>query len=442
MSRRKPLASRSSSSRPGGRGAVRSDGKVDVSCPQCGTRYRLPETSLDEKLECQECHRVFFPKTMVGKHARAQDHSKTYLILGGVTLLIIASFFLLSRPSNQPVYVAPLPEPQREVVSPSTHPRTMQLIQWAQAIEKDNRPVIQTHTDLAAAATKLELPAGADLEAVCAALQTHKSTRYLRELTCASGRLADEATMTSPGGKAIVHVAPKPGDDNYQPNTRGDIEVTFRMAGEQVVVTDWVVRIPPRRAKPDPSLQPFVPNKDIAAAKETVITDSMGTRKVLESPPAPVPHWEKASPELRAKADQVVAEVIRSADPDLAESPGKVFNRATMSIQTLDEKKAVVPRALNAMYELYGDVNANYMKLSQLDRALRGWTGGAHNFELAGTGDAEKDKTLRESCVRQWFAFWWRYSSGDLSDFIDMRENLEEPLDAPKKGAPKPAGKK
>jgi len=86
-----------------------------------------------------------------------------------------------------------------------------------------------------------------------------------------------------------------------------------------------------------------------------------------------------------------------------------------------------VPRALNAMYELYADVNSNAMKLSQLDRALRGWTGGAYNFELMGTGDAQKDKALRESCVRQWFAHWWRYSSGDFSEFLEEKEDLDFP---------------
>ena len=58
--------------------------------------------------------------------------------------------------------------------------------------------------------------------------------------------------------------------------------------------------------------------------------------------------------------------------------------------------------------------------------------------QIESTADPAKDKAARESCVRQWFAFWWRYSSGDLSEWIDMRENLDEPAEDPAK---KKAGK-
>ena len=73
--------------------------------------------------------------------------------------------------------------------------------------------------------------------------------------------------------------------------------------------------------------------------------------------------------------------------------------------------------------------NANKMKLSQLDRALRDWTGYANNFQVRDSGDSGRDKKERESCVRQWFGFWWRYSGSELEDFFDMRENLDEPLE-------------
>lgn len=144
-----------------------------------------------------------------------------------------------------------------------------------------------------------------------------------------------------------------------------------------------------------------------------------------------MPHWEKATPEQQKMADEVVADIIRSADNS---APGPLFNQATMKIQTMADKQATVPRVLNAMYELYADVNANNMKLSQLNRALVAWTGYAVNYQVEAGADPAKDKAQRESCVRQWFAFWWRYH-GDLSEFFDARENLDEPLEDPK--APK-----
>jgi hypothetical protein len=178
-------------------------------------------------------------------------------------------------------------------------------------------------------------------------------------------------------------------------------------------------------AKPDDSKLSFTPNKDIAKPDVVEVTDSAGTRKVQESKPTPVPHWDKATPEQQVAADKIVADILASAVPD---APGGLFNRATLSVRTDEQRKAVVPRVLNAMHDCYTDTVANNMKLNLLNRAMVSFTGFAVNYQVEDSGNAAKDKAERESCVRQWFAFWWRYS-GDLSKWFDTRENLEEPLE-------------
>ena len=167
------------------------------------------------------------------------------------------------------------------------------------------------------------------------------------------------------------------------------------------------------------------------AAPKAVESEVGGQKRVImESEPGAVPHWSGASPELQKKADDAVAQILQSASPD---APGNLFNKATMSIRTLDEKKAAVPRALNAMYELYGDVMGNNMKLSQLDRALRGWTGGGANYDATDSTDPARDKKEREAAIRRWFAFWYRYANGDLTEFIEAEESLDKPAAKPKK---------
>ena len=439
MSRREPSASRSSSSSRAGKGAaggrapkVRTDGKVDVNCPQCGTQYRIAADNLDAKIECQECHRVFFGKTAVGKRAKTQDNSKTYMIFGGVALALIVGFLVInSNNQNQVSKPKPQVETKADPYSPSNHPRTAQLVKWAQAIGTDNSLVLQTHSDLAAITTTLGMPAGSDANAVLTELQTNEATKYLRELVCESARLVDEASMEAPTGKGLVFVTPKPGTDDYIKNTRGEIEVAFRTEGQQIKVTGWTVTMKPNRnnKKPDPNNKALPPSKDIAKPAEAEITDSAGTRKVAESKPAAVPHWDKATPEQQAKADQIVADILRSASAD---APRGLFARTLLAIDTLEAKKAAVPRVLNAMFELYADVNANNEQLTLLDRAMRDITGFSVNYESKGTNDAAKDKALRESSVRQWFAFWYRYANGELDQFIDTRENLDEPEPDPK----------
>ncbi len=432
MSSRRPSTSRSASSPAGRAGAkaapkVRSDGKVDVSCPQCGTRYRVSEENLDSKIECQECHRVFFAKTTAGKRARTQDNSKVYIGFGIGAAALIGIFVLMSQGGDTPPAKPRTVETPKVVHTLGNNPRTDQLVKWGQAIGSGNQLVIQRNSDMAALGRMVGIESG-DATAVIAALATHDSTRYLRELECASGTLADEASMTANAGKGVLFVTPKPGTDDYLTNTRGEFEVEFRMEGDQVRVTGWTLKMKPARnpKKPDPNNVSYAPNKDIAKPDVVQITDSAGTRTVKESKPTAVPHWDKATPAQQKLADEVVADILRSADP---EAKGGLFTRATLRVQELDDRKAVVPRVLNAMYELYGDVNANNMKLSQLNRALVTFTGYAVNYQVEDTGDAAKDKAARESCVRQWFAFWWRYSSGDLSEFLDLGDDLDKPKD-------------
>ncbi|MCA8973106.1 MAG: hypothetical protein KDC98_00215 [Planctomycetes bacterium] len=425
MARRSSAASRSSrssSSSRSTRSAGATAGRVDAPCPQCGTRYRVSRDALDEKLECQECHRVFFPKTTAGKRVKTQDYTKVYVGFGIGALFILITFMMMSGGNDEPVKKTNTPTAPTKVVTRGNHPRTAQLVTWANAIHTRNDLVIGTHSDLAAIATAVEA-GGSDAASVIAALQTHASTQYLRDLECTSGSLTTDADMTGSSGHGDLYLVPAAGNKDYE-NDRAEVRVAFHMDGEQVKVESWEITRQIRRLTPDPNRKgTFKPNEHIERAQMVEISDSAGTRKVMESEPGPVPHWEGADAVLRQKVDEVIAGVLQSA-----EEGGPPLARFTLKIATMDERKAAVPRALNAMFELYGDVAGNKMKVSQLDRALREWTGFATNFQIKDTGDATKDKTQRESCIRQWFGFWWRYSSGDLSDFLDMRDNLEDPL--------------
>ena len=184
----------------------------------------------------------------------------------------------------------------------------------------------------------------------------------------------------------------------------------------------------------------FVVNQDIAKPEATTITDSAGTRTVRESKPAAVPHYGKSTPAQQQMADEVVAAILKSAEPEI-EGAGRIFNRGLQRVQSIDERKATVPRVLNAMFEQYGDVNANNLKLSQLNRALVTLTGFAVNYQIENSADPQKDKVARESCVRQWFAFWYKHSE-NFAEFFESGESFDVPKpDDDKKDAPKAPAK-
>ena len=443
MSRRPNPASRSA---PSGKAKlptgpkVGRDGKVEVGCPQCGAEYRVAADKLDSKIECAECHRVFFAKSTAGKKVRPPDYTKAYVGFGILAVAIVGLMVAMSggtpEPKKAPAVYVPKP-PEHSV---GTHPRTAQLVKWAQAVASGNRLVLQTHSDLKALGAHLGL-ANADAEAVLKDLQTNEATRYLRELVCDSGALASEADMTASSGKGVIYLTPKAGDATWQKSTRGELELSFTTEGEQVKVGSWTVKLPPMRKAgvADPSRKPGIEvNKDISKPEVATFTDSAGTRTVNESKPAAVPHWSKATPEQQKMADEVVAALILSANP---EAPGTVFNRALARVVSMEDRKAVVPRVLNAMFELYGDVIGNHPKLTQLNAGLKSFTGFSVNYEVLGSGDAAKDKADRESKIRQWFAFWYRYAN-DLGKWFEEQETFEvTPPEQPKTAEPakKPA---
>lgn len=436
VSRRDPAGSRSSSSARGkGAGAkARADGKVDVSCPQCGVQYRLAADALEEKIECGDCHRVFLPKTTVGKRVKPPDYTKVYVGFGIGIVALIGIFILASREPDKP---KPPPAPVAPVhtVGRGDHPRTAMLVKWAQAFGGNGELILATHSDAAAIGKELGLKA-TDTEGILKEMVAHDSAEHLRAMVCDSGTLLTEEDMKAPTGKAKVYLTPKGDDPNYKKNTRCEIEVSFRMEGQQVLVTGFKTTLPPIRGKGwlDPKIERYVPNKDIARPDEKQITDSAGTRKVRESQPAAVPHWAKATPAQQKLADDTVALLLQASDPA---APGNLFNKATMSVREVDDKKAVVPRVLNAMFELYSDVNANNLKLVLLDKALQGWTGFAVNYTVLDSGDPAKDKAERESCIRQWFAFWYRYANGELKEFIEEEDTLEvKPKEDPNQKKP------
>ena len=51
---------------------------------------------LDSKIECTECHRVFFAKTTAGKRVQAPDYTKAYIGFGVLGLVIVGIFVAMS----------------------------------------------------------------------------------------------------------------------------------------------------------------------------------------------------------------------------------------------------------------------------------------------------------------------------------------------------------
>ncbi|CAN0498904.1 unnamed protein product, partial [Discosporangium mesarthrocarpum] len=170
---------------------ARTDGKIDVSCPQCAAQYRVTSEMLESKIECSECHRVFFPKTTAGKRVAPPDYTKAYVGFGVAAVVIVGLFIAMSG-SNTPTNTNnnTVRKPVEPVYSRGDHPRTHQLVAWARSISDNNQLVLSTHTDMPALAKSLGV-ANDKLE-VIKVLQEGDQGRYLRDLRCDSATLDSE----------------------------------------------------------------------------------------------------------------------------------------------------------------------------------------------------------------------------------------------------------
>lgn len=442
MARRPSVSSRRKSGSSAASPRVRSDGRIDCFCPECGAQYRVAAESLEEaKIQCTECKRTFFAKATAGKKARKPDHSKVYLGFGIATVVIIASFLLIGGGSGKSSKPA-APQPVKQEVDLLAHPRAKQLENWQKSLAAGDTFGLRNATDLAAMQKLLGVQvekdypnsSGAERDAleaaILAAMTTSEQSKFLRELELFSASLVDEASATADRGAVRLSMAPRRGDAAYDANTNAVVVVQFRISNRQPMVTGWeVVSQPIVKA---PKKDTFKPHETIERPKESTISEGGQQVKVTESTPVALDHLADTPADVRKEVDRLVANIVKSGEPD---APGGLFAGATLKLRDERLKKAAMPRMLNAMHDLYGDVNANNMKISQVDRALRDLTGFSFNYQVKDSGDAAKDKASRESVVRQWFAWWWRYANGEFDKLIDKEEELLPPAGQPSKPA-------
>ena len=448
VARRPSSGNRSSRStrtrtRSGSTARARKDDKVDIYCPQCAAHYRIPEESVDSKVTCRECTRTFFAKTTVGQRTRPPDNSKTYIGLGVTALVIIAGLVAISWPDPEPRRSKPLIRGTNALseLDLKQEKRRGQAIQWAGFMGDSDMIGIRSMTDVKALAGQLGVQPDLTGDAFDSAFLEHAKrddcTRLLFEMKCTGAEVSRQATEND-GGPATLYMIAKPGDPTYDKVAGARIEIQWRLAeGGQMIVNGYQLTVPPViRGRRPGSGNRIKPSEDVEAPETREISLGGETIKVYESPPAPLGHLKGTTPEQQARIDELVAQLIHSADP---ESPGYLFSRATNALDKLvvlqedgKERKPAIPRLLNALHDFYPDVMANNDKIRQVTRALLRLTGMQFAYDFR--GDQPAKKPARESSIRQWFAWWWRYANDSHTEAIDKEEDLDSPTKPPGDG--------
>src|SRR5690606_38947963 len=90
---RSAAVGRGKSAEPAGprRPQIDREGRATIACPNCGARYKIREDALEEKTQCRQCQRTFFPLAAAQSRRAPKNDSKplVYMIVGLVAVVVI-----------------------------------------------------------------------------------------------------------------------------------------------------------------------------------------------------------------------------------------------------------------------------------------------------------------------------------------------------------------
>ena len=234
---------------------ISADGKVEIFCPNCGTRFRIFEAGIDTSVRCTVCENSFLPRNSTGKIAKGKDHTKVYVTFGLLVVVLVAGIAVLMNkkrtPESQPSAVAAAPS-QSQKLELERKTRRDQVIKWGQRVAKGDIYLTREYSDIDGLCRLLgvnpKLPQGQLDKELMRALQQNNNTRALFDFDFNKGTLSDDAT-SNPTGRAVLILTPRTGDENYDRLASGELALDFKMEGSTVKVTNCTVLSLPQKRK-------------------------------------------------------------------------------------------------------------------------------------------------------------------------------------------------
>ena len=204
---------------------------------------------MEAKLQCADCKRAFFPKSVVGKKAKAQDHTKVYLGFGAAALLIVGSLALMGRGADKPVQrPAATTDTKAAQLEIDRKARQDQAMRWARAVASSELMTLRNYSDMAelgkALAVEATLVGEARDQAIVAALQKNEATRLFCEMDCTSADVPEDAVKAG-SGSVTFYFSAKSGDKVYDAKAGAQVTSQWRMDGSQMRLGAFALTMKP-----------------------------------------------------------------------------------------------------------------------------------------------------------------------------------------------------
>ncbi|MEM7204389.1 MAG: hypothetical protein AAF628_29285 [Planctomycetota bacterium] len=337
------------------------------------------------------------------------------------------------------------------------HPRVQQAVAWIEAIAAGDSFALTRHSDEPALQRHLgvapESPLGSlrgeARNAVALKLQESltagEQTAVLRDFTPVDARLEAAAMASAQRGTVLVSAAPREGtpwhDDvknggRYYDGLEAKLRLSFRMEGDTVKVASFeVLHVPERPGAPvqrrarrqarTEGQKPEDRAKDRSGAHPEIQRPARVKREidgetitVAEAELVPLEHLEETPSAQRAKIDRLIGEIVQLDQP-------AGLNKAIDALR--DIGRPAIPRLLNQLYEFHakGMVTEDHrIAARRVIQALLIMTGRRFGFNVADRTNATVDgnREQRESALKQWYAWWYRYHDRDYTEAIDKAE--------------------
>ena len=328
--------------------------------------------------------------------------------------------------------------PQAEVERPPDitwqHPRVQQVAAWCTAVAEEGTDGFNLGrlSDITALQAFLEVPADAtDLKTtVLEKLKTFEPGWVIRDFEPFNGSLLDRSMHDSETGKAEIYLRPRP--DTYHARQversmrkKGAqymgryfepiIEVSFRMEGTDVKVTEFIATRTPKKEAPKGRVDK--PHESISKPAEVEVVIDGQKVKVKESVLSPLGHLADTPEPLRKEIDKLISDML-----DL-EAPGYISNRCIDRLKKIG--RPGIPRLLNKMYEIDPKTAEDRQMLRRVVMALSQVSGVRKNFNIADAHgvSAEINQAQRMSALKQWYAWWYERHDEEFDTAIDKEED-------------------